>query len=78
MKQVACYSSVVIIILSLFTCCSGNKDRFTIEGTIKGAAGKTLYLENIGTTKLTLIDSLKIAGDGSFRFRYKRPETPDF
>ncbi|MDR2086387.1 MAG: AhpC/TSA family protein, partial [Dysgonamonadaceae bacterium] len=39
---------------------------------------KTLYLENIGTTKLTLIDSLKIAGDGSFRFRYKRPETPDF
>jgi hypothetical protein len=78
MKRISCYLPIVTVIIALFTCCSGDNDQFTIEGTIRNAAGKTLYMENVGTTKLTLIDSLQITADGSFQFRYKRPEAPDF
>jgi hypothetical protein len=67
-----------LICLFLFIACSENKEQFTIEGAIKNAAGKTLYMENVGTNKLTLIDSVKIADNGFFRFRHQRPEAPDF
>jgi hypothetical protein len=67
-----------LLLIVLFSACSGNKERFTVEGEIKNAAGKTLYLENVGTSEVTLLDSAKIADSGFFRFLHKRPETPDF
>jgi glutathione peroxidase-family protein len=80
MKKVLCYSlfATIILFIGLFTSCSGNKDHFTIEGKIKNAAGKTLFLENVGTSTLTLLDSVKIASNDFFKFRYKRPDVPDF
>jgi hypothetical protein len=32
----------------------------------------------VGTSKITVLDSLKIKGNGSFRFKQKRPDIPDF
>lgn len=53
-------------------------DSFTVKGTVAGAAGTTLYLENTGLTKVTTIDSLKIKSDGKFSFTKPRPQYPDF
>lgn len=69
----------VSIILStlLFTGCS-QKETFTIEGRIDGAAGKTLYLSNVGILKSVNIDSVKIDKAGKFSFTQPRPECYDF
>lgn len=67
---------LAFVIISLAACNSGSK--FTVEGTIDGAAGETIYLEYTGLTASTIIDSMVINSKGEFRFRSKRPEYPDF
>ena len=74
------------ILKVLFSClfiwilisCTEDKNQFSVEGTIKDADNKTLYLENIGTSAITLLDSVKLKGNSSFRFKQQRPATPDF
>jgi hypothetical protein len=63
---------------ALFTSCSNPGNHFTVDGTVQGGKDKTLYLENVSLSKVILLDSLKIKGDGSFRFQQKRPDAPDF
>jgi peroxiredoxin len=53
-------------------------NKFTVKGTIAGANGQTLYLENTGLSTTILLDSLKLKPDGKFVFRQPRPEYPDF
>ena len=50
----------------------------TIEGNITEAAGKTLYLDCIGVDHVTIADSVKLKGDGAFRFSVQEPECFDF
>ena len=77
---------IVNILKVLFFClsicflvsCEENKNQFSIEGTIKNADNKTLYLENIGTSTITLLDSVQLKGSSSFKFKQLRPATPDF
>jgi hypothetical protein len=40
----------------LFVSCGNEKQEFTISGEISGNADKILYLENIGTSKITILD----------------------
>ena len=49
-----------------------------IEGNIKGGSGKTLYLENVTTSSVVVSDSVALGGNGFFRFKKSRPQTPDF
>ncbi|MDR0505986.1 MAG: AhpC/TSA family protein [Dysgonamonadaceae bacterium] len=62
----------------LLASCSDDKNKFSIEGEIKDASGKTLYLENVGTSSVILLDSVKLKNNGVFTFKYKRPDVPDF
>lgn len=61
--------------LALFACNNGNN--FVVEGEIKDAKDKTLYLERAGLIKTVVLDSVKLKENGKFRFRSKRPDYPD-
>jgi len=50
----------------------------TIEGSISEAEGKTLYLDALGVDKVTVADSVRLKGNGTFSFRVPRPECYDF
>ena len=56
----------------------GDKRQFTVEGTIEGAQDSVLYLHQMTLEGATLIDSVVVGKDGSFRFRSAAPEAPDF
>lgn len=64
------------LILIHFSCEKGA--HFTIEGEVKDAKGKMLYFSNIGINKTSLIDSIKLSGDGKFCFKHPQPECYDF
>ncbi|MDR0799843.1 MAG: AhpC/TSA family protein [Dysgonamonadaceae bacterium] len=66
------------LLLGIFVSCSKDKHSFTIEGVIENAGDQMLYLENVGTTRITRIDSVKLTADGKFRFQGERPATPEF
>ncbi|MDR2533176.1 MAG: AhpC/TSA family protein [Tannerellaceae bacterium] len=51
---------------------------FHVEGTISGAGGQTLYLENVGISTVNIIDSVKLSATGKFAFNQPRPQFPEF
>ena len=65
-----------LLLTGVVSCNQGNK--FTVEGSIEGAAGETLYLEHTGLTKSVLLDSMIIKSDDTYRFKASRPAYPDF
>ncbi len=60
----------------LITSCQ--KRQFTIEGTVTEAADSMLYLEHMSLNGPVPVDSVRLGGDGSFRFRGDAPEAPEF
>lgn len=74
MKKTLLISATVVLALSA---CENNP-KFTIEGNISGASGKTLYLESTDIGGIEDIDSVKLSGDGSFQFKQKGALAPDF
>jgi hypothetical protein len=65
-----------LLFACVFISCTNNK--FTIEGNIKDGFGKMLYLENITTSSVVVVDSADLRNDGFFRFKKPRPQAPDF
>ena len=63
--------------LLAFSACQ-NEDKFTIRGTIEGAADQVLYLENVALKGVVTIDSVRLGDDGAFAFSHEAPEAPDF
>jgi len=61
----------------LFTGCN-MQPKFTVEGTIANAEGKTIYLELRDIDKSSILDSRKLTGKGNFSFKQNRPEYPQF
>ena len=61
----------------LFFGCN-TQPKFTVEGNISNAEGKTIYLEIRDINKNTILDSCKLTGKGNFSFRHNRPEYPQF
>ncbi len=62
------------IIASILTSC--NQPTFTIEGVITHADGETLYLESLNAQH-TIIDSLRLDANGTFRFTHPAPTYPE-
>jgi len=62
--------------LSLTSC--DNKPKFCVEGTVGEAKGEMLYLEAMTLNGIQCIDSVKLKGDGQFRFRADAPSNPEF
>lgn len=58
--------------------CRKSTPTFTVAGTVAGAEGQIIYLENIGLASVSLLDSVKVNASGKFSFKSPRPEYPDF
>lgn len=77
MKQISTRLLVAFgALLLLLTACS--KSDFTVEGVVSGADGQTMYLENVGVSAVTVLDSVKLSAAGKFQFEKPRPDFPDF
>jgi len=68
-------SNLIIAALALLTvACQPKVDRFTLNGQIVEADGKTLYLDHLGLDKIEVIDSIKLDAEGDFKFSPVAPE----
>jgi peroxiredoxin len=54
------------------------KEAFQVEGVIAGADGQMMYLENVGISSVSTLDSVKLNASGKFSFKQPRPQYPDF
>lgn len=73
MKKI-CFVALAALVLGA---CS-TEPKFKVEGEVSGADGKMLYLEAAALQGIVPLDSVKLKGDGSFSFKQKRPESPEF
>jgi peroxiredoxin len=71
---------IIASILSLFYACNDKQacPTFTVKGKIENAAGKTLYLSNIGINGNIVLDSVKIDKNGLYTFEQPQPASYDF
>lgn len=68
-------SNLVIAVLAILTvACQPKVDRFTLNGQIAEADGKTLYLDHMGLDRVEVIDSVKLEGEGEFCFNPVAPK----
>ena len=67
---------VALAALTITACSSGPE--FEVNGDISGADGKMLYLEASGLEGIVPLDSVKLKGEGPFKFKQPRPESPEF
>lgn len=65
------------ILLLLFTACNNASD-FIVKGVVSGGDGQTMYLENVGVSSVSMLDSVKLTAAGKFKFSQARPASPDF
>ena len=67
-------SNLALLVLTLLTvACQPKVDRFTLNGQIVEANGKTLYLDHMGLDKVQVIDSVKLDAEGQFSFNPVAP-----
>jgi peroxiredoxin len=69
-------SFFALAVLLLSACHSGST--FTVDGRVSDADGKKLYLEASLIDGVVALDSVELKGDGSFKFKQPRPESPEF
>ena len=68
-------SNLALLVLTLLTvACQPKVDRFTLNGQIVEADGKTLYLDHMGLDKIEVIDSVKLDAEGQFSFNPAAPQ----
>lgn len=65
-------------LLVMLSSCSGENNKFRIQGTITGAVGKTLFLEHQGLTSIEPIDSVVLDERGKYNMGGEAPEYPEF
>ncbi len=65
-------------LLVMLSSCSGEDNKFRIQGTITGAVGKTLFLEHQGLTSIEPIDSVVLDERGKYKMGGEAPEYPEF
>ena len=67
----------ILFLLTLAYIAAGCKDKnsFSVDGVIKGEAGKYIYINRVDVNTPVLIDSSKINKKGAFRFRVRASET---
>ncbi len=70
--------SVLALLLGLVACAGLDKSQFVVEGHIQDASGKMLYLDEVGTGEVLSLDSIKLRGDGAFRFARQGERYPMF
>lgn len=68
---------LVLSFISLLLVSCKKEPHFTIEGVVKDAVGQTLVLERRGISDISIIDSVRIADDGTFAMQVPSPQYPD-
>lgn len=76
MRNSILFAGLYLFLTVLASC--DNQPRFKVEGTVSGADGKTLYLEQTGIESIETLDSVELNAKGSFSFRGNRPASPEF
>jgi peroxiredoxin len=72
-------NSIILLLVSIVCAsCLNTGNKGTISGTLKGAEGKTIYLERTTNNKQVLTDSSVIGADGSFAIVPAQPLDFDF
>lgn len=69
--------AVWFVLVGLCTSCKQNEE-FLVKGVVSDADGQTMYLENVGVSSVTVMDSVKLNAAGKFQFKKPRPAYPDF
>lgn len=69
-------SFLALFVLLLSACNSGST--FSVSGSISDADGKKLYLEASQIDGVVVLDSVKLKGNGLFKFKQPAPESPEF
>jgi peroxiredoxin len=70
--------SLPILVIALMLVSCGQSDKVRITGTIENAAGRTLYLEEVGVGRTNITDSLELNIKGGFSFRTQELAYPAF
>lgn len=78
MKQISTRLLTVLGLCMFFFSACNNSSDFIVKGVVAGADGQLMYLENVGISNVVILDSIKLAPGGKFKFTEKRPEYPDF
>ena len=78
MKQISTRLLTVLGLCMFFLSACNYSSDFTVKGVVAGADGQLMYLENVGSSNVVTLDSIKLAPGGKFKFTEKRPEYPDF
>ena len=58
--------------------CSSNNNKFTLKGDFTSTDGETVYLEHRSLGGIVLLDSTKIASNGSFKLKGDLFQNPEF
>ncbi len=66
---------IIIVLLAAAGC--QRAEKFSVEGNISGAEGKTLVLEHMALKQTVVLDSVVLKQDGRFRFREASPAYPE-
>jgi thiol-disulfide isomerase/thioredoxin len=64
MKKLILFLTLIITMTSCNSAGDGNK--YTVDGTVKDGGSKTIYLEKLNLSQITVIDSAQIAATGAF------------
>lgn len=77
MKKYLFLLSVVLFSGITFMSCKSERT-FEIKGELSSVEDETLFLEHRGLGGIVLLDSVKLKNNGTFKFREKAPENPEF
>ena len=70
-------NTFLALLCATILCCSCSNDDVRISGKFFGLTAKSVYLEQMTASGQTIIDSVELAKDGSYRFVIaKGPKTP--
>lgn len=77
MKKYLFVLSAVLLTAAVMLSCQSEKT-FEIKGELSSAEGQTLYLEHRGLGGIELLDSVRLKGNGMFKFKEKALGNPEF
>jgi peroxiredoxin len=76
--KISKFFSVAVFTVAALSLTSCNNKKFHVNGTISDAKDSVLYFENMSLNGPVVVDSVKLAEDGSFDFSGKATEAPEF
>ena len=68
----------IMAAMAVFSMAACSEKKFHVEGNIDNAKDSVLYFEQVGISDITVVDSVRLDGDGAFSFSSERTEAPEF